>query len=140
MRERRAVFGTLLALLVCAGCGNDEQSTIHEATTTEATSSASVDRTKHVVAARRAVHCLEASGLAGVHERGAGAWSGNHEAPTYTIVVRELNKPAKTPRVVAGEYAISGSFKVVALGSGFVGDEGIQADALVQTVADCLAR
>ena len=53
-------------------------------------------------------------------------------------LVHKLAKPAKAPRVVAGEYALTGSFKVVAVGSGLFGNDGIQADALVQIVADCL--
>jgi hypothetical protein len=57
---------------------------------------------------------------------------------TYRIVVHKLVRPAKAPRVVAGEYAVTGSFKVGAVGRGFTGVEGIQADALVQIVADCL--
>ena len=56
----------------------------------------------------------------------------------YAIVVHKLRKPAKAPRVVAGEYALTGSFKVVAVGTGLTGVEGLEADALVQMVADCL--
>ena len=66
-------------------------------------------------------------------------WTGSHQSPAYRIVVHKLAKPAKAPRVVAGEYAVTGSFKVVAVGRGLIGNDGIQADALVQTVAECLS-
>ena len=82
--------------------------------------------------------CLERRGYPSVKERDVDTWGGLHNGPSYAIVVHKLVKPAKAPRVVAGEYAVTGSFKVVAVGTGLIGDEGIQADALVQIVADCL--
>ena len=84
------------------------------------------------------IRCLDAAGLTAFEGRGAGPWSGSSHDSTYRIVIHKLAKPARAPRVVAEEYAVTGSFKIVAVGRGLTGDEGIQADALVQTVADCL--
>ena len=133
MWQRRMWVAILLAVLVCAGCGDHSrraESTVDETATDTVTASSA--------AAIKPIRCLDASGLSGVDEQVAGLWSGRHAHPAYTIVVHKLERPAKAPRVVAGEYAVTGSFKVVAVGTGLVGDEGIQADALVQIVAECL--
>jgi len=136
--------GILLAgLALAAGCGEGSQgaSSSVETSTPVATESrpAETTITQELATTSRPIRCLDAAGLSQVGKRKAGVWIGKHAAPTFAIVVHKLAVPAKAPRVVAGEYALTGSFKIVAVGRGFVGDEGIQADALVQTVADCLS-
>ena len=84
------------------------------------------------------IGCLEAAGLSGVEERDADLWRGVHDR--YAIVVHRLATPAKAPTVVAGTYAIAGSFKVGAEGEALTTYEGLEADALVQSVAACLGR
>jgi len=131
--DRLILVGIVLALTACsAGCGGGGDTAAQDETSTGVTTEPMPARSG------RPIRCLGAAGLSDVEERDVGLWEGLHDRPAYAIVVHKLRKPAKAPRVVAGEYAVTGSFKVVAVGSGFVGDEGIQADALVQTVADCL--
>ena len=129
------LVGIVLTLIACtAGCGGgSDEAARDETSTTVATESTPAESSKPT-------QCLDAAGLSNVAEGGPGLWSGVHETPTFTyrIVVHKLMHPAKARRVVAGEYALTGSFKVVAVGRGFKGVEGIQADALVQIVADCL--
>jgi hypothetical protein len=84
------------------------------------------------------IGCVDAAGLSGVEERDSGLWSGFHDGPSYAIVIHRLARPAKAPTVVAGTYALTGSFKVGAEGSGLTVYEGLLADALVQDVATCL--
>jgi hypothetical protein len=134
LREGRLILmGIVLALTLCtAGCsGSSDQAARDETSTAAAT-------TPTPAGSSRPIRCLDAAGLSDVEERDVGLWGGLHHRPAYAIVVHKLRKPAKAPRIVAGEYAVTGSFKIVAVGRGFRGDEGIQADALVQTVADCL--
>jgi hypothetical protein len=131
--DRLALAGIVLALIACtAGCGGgSEKAARDETSTAVATESTPAGSSKPS-------QCLETAGLSDVRERDVGLWGGLHHSPAYAIVVHKLMRPAKAPRVVAGEYAVTGSFKVVAVGTGLMGDEGIEADALVQTVADCL--
>ena len=120
-----------LSAATAPGCGGDDD-TPPEATPAETAATATPATTS------KPIQCLDVAGLTAVEGDGAGPWSGSSHDSTYRIVVHKLAKPASAPRVVAGEYAVTGSFKVVAVGRGLTGDEGIQADALVQTVADCL--
>ena len=134
LREHRlTLVGIVLTLIACtAGCGGGGNKAARDETSIAvATEPTHVDSSKPS-------QCLDAAGLSEVKERDVGLWSGLHHGPAYAIVVRKLMKPAKAPRVVAGEYAVTGSFKIVAVARGLTGDEGIQADALVQIVADCL--
>jgi hypothetical protein len=143
-REDLAVPRTLTVvalILVLAGCGgsdSESSDTIETTTTVEATQTAT--ETTQTIISSEVLGCLDAAGLSNVEEGGPGLWSGVHDTPTltYRIVVHKLTKTAKAPKVVAGEYAVTGSFKVVAVGRGFIGIQGIEADALVQIVADCL--
>lgn len=133
-----AVLALILALAGCGGSDSEPSATAGTTTTDEATQT-TTEITQTVVSSE-VLGCLEQAGLSGVEESDVDTWSGLHNGPSYAIVVHKLMKPAKAPGVVAGEYAVTGSFKVVAVGTGLMGDEGIQADALVQTVADCLGR
>jgi hypothetical protein len=131
--DRLTLVGIVLTLIACsAGCGGGSD----EAARDETSTAVSTESTP--AGSSKPSRCLDAAGLSEVKERQVGLWGGLHHRPTYAIVVHKLVKPAKAPRVVAGEYVVTGSFKVVAIGAGLRGDEGIQADALVQTVADCL--
>lgn len=123
-------------ILVLAGCGRSDSSDTSQTTATVEATQTTTETTQTIMS--NALACLEEAGLSNVEERDVGVWGGLHHGPSYAIVVHKLLKPAEAPRVVAGEYAVTGSFKVVAVGRGLTGDEGIQADALVQTVADCL--
>jgi hypothetical protein len=127
------LVGIVLALVACtAGCGGEsDKAAGAEAPTPVAPQPMPAESGKPI-------QCLQAAGLSEVREREVGLWGGLHHGPSYAIVVHELMKPAKAPKVVAGEYAVTGSFKVVAVARGLTGDDGIQADALVQIVADCL--
>jgi hypothetical protein len=133
LRENRlTLLGIVLALIATtAGCSGGSDKAARDETSTVTITATPAERSK-------AMRCLDAVGLSNVEEDRSGQWSGRHDTPAYRIVVHKLIKPAEAPRVVAGEYAITGSFKVVAVGGGFMGGQGIQADALVQTVADCL--
>jgi len=136
--DRLTLVGIVLALVACTtGCAGDSGNAARDETSTTA-----AETMPTPAGSRKPLRCLDAAGLANVEEGGPGLWSGVHDSTTltYRIVVHKLMKPAKAPRVVAGEYALTGSFKVVAVGSGFIGIQGIEADALVQIVADCLGR
>ena len=126
-------------LLVLAGCGgsDSESSSTNETTATAEAAPTTTESTQTIVSSKP-LACLDAAGLSEVKERDVGLWGGLHKSPFYAITVHKLATPAKAPRVVAGEYAVTGSFKVVAVARGLTGDEGIQADALVQIIADCL--
>lgn len=142
MRDRLTVVGVMLGLLVItAGCGKEGtgEAARDESSTVAATESPA-DTSPGDATTRKPIRCLDAAGLADVKEVEAGLWSGLHRGPAYTVVVHRLAKPAKAPFVVAGEYAETGSFKVVAQGRGLTSQEGIEADASVQIVADCLGR
>ena len=133
--DRLTLVGIVLALVACtAGCAGGSDKAARDETST------AVATTSTPAGSRKPIQCLHAAGLSNVEEGGPGLWSGAHGSTTltYRIVVHKLMKPAKAPRVVAGEYAVTGSFKVVAVGRGFIGVEGFEADALVQIVADCL--
>jgi hypothetical protein len=143
MRKPVTAVGILLASLVLAtGCGGGSQrasSGVETSTAAAAESSPTETTTTEVTRTSMPIRCLDAAGLTAVEWGGAGGpWSGSSDDSTYRIVVHKLAKPAREPRVVAGEYAVTGSFKVVAVGRGLTGDEGLQADSLVQIVADCL--
>ncbi len=121
---------TIVALiLVLAGCGGSDPESSDAQTTTETTQT--------IVSNDNPLACLEEAGLSNVEEREVGVWRGLHESPGFAIVVHKLRKPAKAPIVVAGEYAVTGSFKVAAEGTGLP-NWGLDADFLVQEVADCL--
>src|SRR5262249_53339748 len=108
------------------GTASDGESVPAETTTTAAGTTAAP------------IRCLDAAGLSAAGEKAVGVWSGRHVGPAYAILVRRLAKPAKAPHVAAGESIVTGSFKVSALGTGLTDAEGLEADALVQEVADCL--
>ena len=55
-----------------------------------------------------------------MEERDVDFWRGYHNAPLYAITIHKLAKPAKAPTVVAGDYALTGPFKVAAEGEGLV--------------------
>ena len=121
---------TIVALiLVLAGCGGSDPESSDAQTTTETTQT--------IVSNDNPLACLEEAGLSNVEEREVGLWRGLHESPGFAIVVHKLRKPAKAPIVVAGAYAVTGSFKVAAEGTGLP-NWGLDADFLVQEVADCL--
>ena len=142
MRKLVTGAGILLAWLgLAVGCGGARpgaSSGVDTSTAVATESAPTGTTTTEVTTTSKPIRCLDAAGLADVEGHGLGPWSGIRHDPTYRIVVHRLAKPAKAPRVVAGEYAVTGSFKVVAVARGLIGDEGIQADALVQIVADCL--
>jgi hypothetical protein len=141
MRERLTFVGILFALLVCAsGCGGSSKdaSSSDETSTANTGSARGGTPTTDVTPNSEPIRCLDASGLSDVQERGSGLWDGHHDNPAYRIVVHKLAKPAKAPTVVAGTYALSGSFKVAAKGTGLTSDDGLLVDALVQDVAACL--
>jgi len=120
---------TIAALiLVLAGCGGSDPESSDTQTTTETT---------QTIMSSEVLGCLEEAGLSNVEEREVGLWRGLHESPAFAIVVHKLRKPAKAPIVVAGAYAVTGSFKVAAEGTGLP-NWGLDADFLVQEVADCL--
>jgi hypothetical protein len=141
-REDLAVSRMLtlaVLILVLAGCGeSDSESSATTDTTTTVEATQTTTETTQTIVSSNVLGCLEQAGLSGVEESDVDTWRGFHNGPSYAIVVHKLAIPAKAPRVVAGEYVVTGSFKVVAVGRGLMGDEGIQADALVQTVGDCL--
>jgi outer membrane murein-binding lipoprotein Lpp len=142
MREKLTLTAIVLASLVCvAGCGgSSDEASGDETSTAVVTESAPADTTTttDVTTTSDPIRCLDAAGLSDVEARDADVWSGLHEGPVYAIVVHKLAKPAKAPVVVAGTYAVTGSFKVAAEGTGLTTEEGLWADALVQEVADCL--
>jgi hypothetical protein len=121
---------TIVALILAlAGCGGSDPESSDAQTTTETTQT--------IVSNDNPLACLEEAGLSNVEEREVGVWRGLHESPGFAIVVHKLRKPAKAPSVVAGAYAVTGSFKVAAEGTGLP-NWGLDADVLVQEVADCL--
>jgi hypothetical protein len=136
------LVGMVFASLVCAaGCGgSSNEASGDEAPTAEVTESAPAETTTatEIATTSDPIRCLDAAGLSDVEERDMNLWSGLHDGPAYAIVVHKLAKPAKTPIVVAGTYAVTGSFKVAAEGTGLTSAEGLEADFLVQQVADCL--
>ena len=130
---------TVLALiLVLAGCGgsDSESSDTSEATATVEATQAPTEATQTIMSSE-VLGCLEEAGLSNVEEREVGLWRGLHEGPAFAIVVHKLRKPARAPTVVAAAYAVTGSFKVAAEGTGLP-NWGLDADFLVQEVADCL--
>ncbi len=119
-RSRRGqtllVVGAAIAALaiIVAVIGAAEDETTLSSTTAETE-----------VLARQAITCLESAGLSSVEESEVGTWRGLHDGPSYAIIVRMLAKPAKAPTVVAGTYAVTGQFKVAAVGEGLTVDEGL---------------
>jgi hypothetical protein len=140
-REDLAVSRTLTLvalILVLAGCGgSDSKSSEATETTTTVEATPTTTETTQTIVSSRPLACLEEAGLSNVEEREVGLWRGLHENPAFAIVVHKLAKPAKAPIVVAGAYAVTGSFKVAAEGTGLP-NWGLDADFLVQEVADCL--
>jgi hypothetical protein len=132
--DSRTLVGIVLAVVAtAAGCSGGSDKAAREETSSPVTIKATPAETT------KAIRCLHAAGLSSADQGHSGLWTGSHQSPAYRIVVHKLAKPVKAPRVVAGEYAVTGSFKVVAVGRGLIGNDGIQADALVQTVAECLS-
>ena len=130
---------TVVALiLVLAGCGDsDSESSDTSEPTATVESTQTTTETTQTIASNDPLACLEEAGLSNVEERELGLWRGLHEDPAFAIVVHKLRKPAKAPIVVAGAYAVTGSFKVAAEGTGLP-NWGLDADFLVEEVADCL--
>ena len=130
---------TVLALvLVLAGCGgSDSESSDTSETTATVGATQTTTETTQTIKSSEVLGCLEEAGLSNVEEREVGLWRGLHEGPAFAIVVHKLRKPARAPIVVAGAYAVTGSFKVAAEGTGLP-NWGLDADFLVQEVADCL--
>jgi hypothetical protein len=102
------------------------------------TTAATTTTTGGEVLGGQTITCLENVGLSNVEESEADTWRGLHDGPSYAITVHKLPKPAKTPTVVAGTYAVTGRFKVAAEGEGLTIDEGLWADFLVQEIVACL--
>jgi hypothetical protein len=129
MRETPTLVVILLATLACtAGCsGGSDEGTGGAAAATTTTAPSAVGGA--------AIRCLHAAGLAKVERQALGVWTGEQATGAYAIVIHELAKPARAPRVVAGSYALAGSFKVAAEGRGLTTAEGLEADDLVQSVA-----
>ena len=130
---------TVLALiLVLAGCGgSDSESSDTSETTATVGATQTTTETTQTIMSSEVLGCLEEAGLSNVEEREVGLWRGLHEDPAFAIVVHKLRKPARAPIVVAGAYAVTGSFKVAAEGTRLP-NWGLDADFLVQEVADCL--
>jgi hypothetical protein len=128
---------TVVALILAvAGCGGSNSSAPSERTATvEATQKT---ETTPAIVGNDPLACLEKAGLSDVEERDVDSWRGDHDEPRYAITIHELAKPVKSPTVVAGTYALIGPFKVAAQGEGLSSAQGLDADALVQEVADCL--
>ena len=82
--------------------------------------------------------CLEEAGLSNVEERDVGVWGGLHHEPVLRnrrAQAHETGEGAEgRRRGIRGHGIVQGRRRR----QGLRGDEGIQADALVQTVADCL--
>lgn len=131
-------FTIVALILVLAGCGgsDSESSDTSEATATVEATQAPTE-TVQTISSNDPLACLAEAGLSNVEEREVGLWRGLHEDPAFAIVVHKLGKPSKAPIVVAGAYAMTGSFKVAAEGTGLP-NWGLDADFLVQEVADCL--
>jgi hypothetical protein len=103
----------------------------------EANVASEMTETAEVTTTSDPIRCLDAAGLSDAEERD-DLWRGFHDGSSYAIVVHKLSTPAKAPTVVAGTYAVTGPYKVVAEGAGLTVEEGLEADALVQEVAACL--
>lgn len=130
---------TLVALiLVLAGCGGSDSESSETETTTTVEATQTTTETTQTIVSSKVLGCLEQAGLSGVEESDVKTWRGFHKRPSYAIVVHKLATPAKALTVVAGAYALSGPFKVVAEAEGLNGIEGFGADSLVQEVATCL--
>ena len=131
---------TVVALiLVLAGCArSDSESSDTSETTATANATQATTKATQTIASNDPLACLEKAGLSNVEERDVDFWRGYHEEPLYAITIHKLATPAKAPIVVAGTYAVTGSFKVAAEGEGLSSEEGLGADALVQDVAACL--
>jgi hypothetical protein len=129
---------SLVCAAACGGSGNevsgDETSTtgVTESAPAESTTTTEVPTTSDPIA------CLDAAGLSDVEKQDIDLWRGFQDGRSYSIVVRKLAKPAIAPMVVAGTYAVTGSFKVAAKGTGLTMWEGLEADALVKDIAACL--
>jgi hypothetical protein len=143
-REDLAVSHTLTIvalILVLAGCGeSDSESSATSETTAAVEETQTRTKTTQTVVSNGPLACLGEAGLSNVEERDVGFWRGYHDEPPYAIIIHKLATPAKAPTVVAGTYAVKGSFKVAAEGEGLSSEEGLLADALVQDVAACLGR
>lgn len=140
-RDDLAVSRTLTVvalILVLAGCGgsDSEASDTSETTATVEATQTPTETTRTIVS-NHPLACLEEAGLSDVEEQDVDLWRGLHDGPAFAIVVRKLAKPAKAPIVVAGTYVKTGRFKVAAEGTGLP-NWGLEADFLVQEVADCL--
>jgi hypothetical protein len=136
-REDLAVSRTLALvalILVLAGCGGSES----ESSETTETATVEATQSTETIVSSDVLGCLEQAGLSDVEESDVDTWRGFHNGPSYAIVVNKLATPAKAPTVVAGTYALTGPFKVAAVGEGLTVDAGLLADALVQEVAACL--
>jgi hypothetical protein len=142
-REDLAVSRTLTVvalILVLAGCGgSDSESSDTSETTGTVEATQTTTETTQTMVSKRPLACLEEAGLSNVEERDVDFWRGYHDEPIYAITIHKLATPAKAPTVVAGTYAVTGSFKVAAEGEGLSWDEGLGADFLVQEVAACLS-
>jgi hypothetical protein len=128
------VLVAVIAAGALAGC--DDGSNEPE-TSTATTETAAPTETTQTTVNNRPLACLEDAGLSNVEEQEVGLWRGLHDDPAFAIVVRKLAKPAKAPIVVIGAYVKTGRFKVAAEGTGLP-NWGLEADFLVQEVADCL--
>jgi hypothetical protein len=128
------VLVAVIAAGALAGC--DDGSNEAE-TSTATTETAAPTETTQTTVNNRPLACLEDAGLSNVEEQEVGLWRGLHDDPAFAIVVRKLAKPAKAPIVVIGAYVKTGRFKVAAEGTGLP-NWGLEADFLVQEVADCL--
>jgi hypothetical protein len=104
----------------------------------EANVASETTETTEVTTTSDPIRCLDAAGLSDVEERDVDIWRGFDDGSSYAIIVHKLAAPAKAPTVVAGSYALTGPFKVAAEGTGLTIAEGLEADGLVQEVADCL--
>jgi hypothetical protein len=141
-REDLAVSRTLTVvalILVLAGCGgSDSESSDTSETTATVEATQTTTETTQTIVSNDPLACLEEAGLSNVEERDVDFWRGYHAEPLYAITIHKLATPAKAPTVVAGTYAVTGPFKVAAVGEGLSSEEGLGADALVQEVAACL--
>lgn len=140
-RDDLAVSRTLTVvalILVLAGCGGSGSESSDTSETTGTVEATQTTKTTQTIVSNDPLACLEKAGLSNVEERDVGFWRGNHEQPVYAITIHKLATPAKTPTVVAGTYAVTGSFKVAAEGESLSSEDGLLADALVQEVAACL--
>ena len=136
-RQRSKREKALLAV-IAVGAVTAVVAAVGAASSRHVDTNVSSETTATTTASAAPIRCLDAAGLSDVEEEGAGLWRGSHVAPLYAIVVHKLATPVRTPKVVAGTYALTGQFKVAAEGTDLTSEEGLEADALVQEVADCL--